>query len=72
MAGLIRIKLDKYLKQVGKTRYWVAKNTGMDFQTIDKYYKNKVVRYDSYILARICDCLACDISDIIEYIPNNK
>ncbi len=72
MAGLIRIKLDKYLKQVGKTRYWVAKNTGMDFQTIDKYYKNKVVRYDSYILARICDCLECDISDIIEYIPNNK
>ena len=72
MAGLIRIKLDKYLKQVGKTRYWVAKNTGMDFQTIDKYYKNKVVRYDSYILARICDCLECDISDIIEYIPTNK
>ena len=72
MAGLIRIKLDKYLKQVGKTRYWVAKNTGMDFQTIDKYYKNKVVRYDSYILTRICDCLECDISDIIEYIPNNK
>ncbi len=72
MAGIVRIKLDEYLKQVGKTRYWVAKNTGMDFQTIDKYYKNKVVRYDSYILARICDCLECDISDIIEYIPNNK
>ena len=72
MGGTIRLTLDKALKKKSVTRYWLSQQTNIKFQTIDKYYKNKVVRYDSYILARICDCLACDISDIIEYIPNDN
>jgi len=39
----------------------------MQYQIIDNYYKNKVKRYDSYVLDRICEALGCDISDIIEY-----
>ena len=31
------------------------------------YYKNKVKRYDSYVLDRICDAIGCQISDIIEH-----
>ncbi|MBE6584382.1 MAG: hypothetical protein E7649_05325 [Ruminococcaceae bacterium] len=26
-----------------------------------------VVRYDSYLLNKICEALACNVSDIIEY-----
>ena len=33
-----------------------------------KYYKNKVVRYDSYIIDKICAALDCNISDLIEYV----
>lgn len=29
--------------------------TGIRFLIIDKYYKNKVARYDSYVLKRMCE-----------------
>ena len=67
--GTVKIKLEKYLKSVNITRYELSKRTKIKFQTIDNYYKNKVSRYDSHILAQICTCLECDICDIIEFIP---
>lgn len=64
---MIRIKLDKTLESKNISRYELAKKTGIQYQVIDNYYKNKVKRYDSYVLERICDALQCDISDVIEY-----
>ena len=64
---MIRIKLDKTLEKLNVSRYEVAKRTGIQYQIIDKYYKNKVKRYDSYILEKICIALDCDICDLIEY-----
>lgn len=64
---MIKLTLDKALEKYGFTRYELAKRTGIQYQIIDNYYKNKVKRYDSYVLERICDALGCQISDIIEY-----
>lgn len=64
----VRIKLDKMLEHLGITRYELSKRTGIQYLNIDNYYKNKISRYDSYILARICEALNCDISDILEVI----
>lgn len=64
---MIRLTLDAYLDNHGITRYELAKRTGIRFQILDKYYKNKVVRYDSYVLDKICAALSCGIGDIIEY-----
>ena len=64
---MVKLKLDKYLNQVGITRYELAKITEIRYPIIDKYYKNKVVRYDSFVLSKICEALKCEISDIIEY-----
>lgn len=64
---MIRLTLDRYLDEHKVTRYELSKRADVCFQVIDNYYKNKVVRYDSYILDRICTALDCDISDIIEY-----
>lgn len=64
---MVRLTIDKCLEKQRITRYELAKRTGIKFQTIDRYYKNKVVRFDSYILDRICTVLECDISDILEY-----
>ena len=64
---MIKLTLDKALKNYGLTRYELAKRTGIQYQIIDNYYKNKVKRYDSYVLGRICDSIGCSISDIIEY-----
>ncbi len=64
---MIKLTLDKALNKYGLTRYELAKRTGIQYQIIDNYYKNKVRRYDSYILERICDAIGCQIPDIIEY-----
>ena len=65
---MIRICLDKALKNSNITRYELAKRTDIQYQIIDNYYKNKVKRYDSFVLNRICTALNCSIAEIIEYI----
>lgn len=65
---MIRICLEETLQQLNISRYELAKRTGIQYQIIDNYYKNKVVRYDSYVLERICSALNCEINDIIEYV----
>jgi putative transcriptional regulator len=69
---MVKLVIDKYLDKRGITRYELAKRTEVKFQTIDRYYKNRVVRYDSYILDRICAALECDVCDIIEYIKDEE
>ncbi len=68
-VGNIKLTLDRKLNNLGITRYELAKRTGIKYQIIDNYYKNRVVRYDSDILLRICLALDCPIQDII-YIEN--
>lgn len=69
---MVLLILDKYLDKKGITRYELSKRTGIIYHTIDSYYKNQVVRYDSYILSKICEALDCDISDIVEYKKDGK
>lgn len=64
---MIKICLEEILQSKSISRYELAKRTGIQYQIIDNYYKNKVVRYDSYVLDRICYALDCDISDIIKF-----
>ncbi len=65
--GMIILTLDEALEKYGLTRYELAKRTGIQYQVIDNYYKNKVKRYDSYVLERICDAIGCEVKDIIAY-----
>lgn len=64
---MVRLTLKETLDKKGLTRYELAKRTGIRFQIIDNYYKNKVVRYDSYVLDRICSALGCTVHDLLEY-----
>lgn len=60
--------LKKMLEKKNITRYELSKRTGIRYQIIDNYYKNKVTRYDSYVPERICTAADCEISDILEYV----
>ncbi len=64
---MIRVCLERTLAQAGMTRYELAKKAGISYPIIDKYYKNKVTRYDRNVLTRICHVLHCDISGILEW-----
>ena len=64
---MIRIILKETLNKMNISRYELAKRTGIQYQIIDNYYKNKVKRYDGDGLERICEALNCKIEDVIEY-----
>ena len=64
---MVKITLDTALEKRKITRYELAKRTGIRYHIIDNYYKNKVVRYDSYVLNKICIALDCKIEDIISF-----
>lgn len=66
MEGKIRIALDEMLEEMNLTRYALSKQTGIQYQTIDKYYKNKVYKYDSELLYKICSALNCEVGDIVK------
>ncbi|MBE6807296.1 MAG: helix-turn-helix transcriptional regulator [Ruminococcaceae bacterium] len=65
---MIRICLDTALERRGVSRYELAKRTGIQYQIIDNYYKNRVKRYDGFVLERICTALDCGVSEIIEFV----
>ncbi len=67
---MIRLTLKEFLDKRDITRYQLAQRSGVQYQTIDKYYKNTINRYDSYILSKICEALDCRIGDILEYVKD--
>ncbi len=69
---MIKLTLDKYIGKNNISRYSLSQKTGIRYQIIDNYYKNKVVRYDSDILNKICVALNCDVSDILEYTKDDE
>ena len=64
----IRLTLKEVLEQRGITRYELSQRTDIKYPIVDKYYKNKVVRYDSALLLKMCVALDCGIEDLIEVI----
>lgn len=68
---MIRICLDRTLEQLGMTRYELAKKTGISYPIIDKYYKDKITRYDRNVLLRICQVLNCDLNGVLEWVEEN-
>ena len=72
MEKQIKIFLEDILKERGITRYELAKRTDTLYPIIDKYYKNKVVRFDREVLLRFCLALDCEIEDIIKIVTIEK
>lgn len=68
----VKIILADVLEKRGMSRYELSKRTGIKFQTIDNYYKNRVYRYDAYNLAKICEALDCGIADILECVRDEE
>ena len=64
---MVKLTIDILLDKKKMSRYELSKMTGIRYHIIDNYYKNKVVRYDSFILDKICYALECGIDDIIKY-----
>ena len=68
-VGKIVITLEQYRKEHDISKYKIIKNCGVSATQLNSYCSNKVTRVDLPVLARICDYLDCEISDLLEYVP---
>lgn len=72
--GYYLYKLGDILKEKNISINKLEKETNTDFKIIKRYINGEIVRPDIFVLARFCDYLDCeitDITDIIEYKRKN-
>ena len=65
--GKVELKLKEYLDKNGISRNYLATCTGIEYPTIDRYYKNQLIRIDLTLIAKMCFALDCDISGLLYY-----
>ncbi len=61
----MKVILNETLEKMGKSQYWLAKETGIAASTLNKLCNNKTTSIQFSLLQKICDALNCDISDIL-------
>ena len=70
--GTVRIKLDELLAKKGFSKSKFAQYAELQPTQLNRYIKNDVELISIDVLARMCNVLDCNISDILEYVPSNK
>lgn len=70
--GYYLFKLEKVLHTRNISINKLMRDTNTDFKVLKRIIKGDLVRFDIFVIARICDYLNCKITDIIEYFPNQK
>lgn len=70
--GVYIFKLDDMLKSKQISINKLIRDTNTDFKVLKRIITGELVRFDIFVVARLCDYFNCTITDIIEYIPNKK
>lgn len=70
--GYYNFKLDELLKEKNISINKLIKDTNADFKVLKRMLTGELVRFDIFVLARLCDYFNCKITDIIEYVPNKN
>ncbi len=66
--GYYLFKLDDVLKNRNISINKLMRDTNTDFKVIQRLMTGDLVRIDIMVVARLCDYLKCEITDIVEYI----
>ncbi len=66
--GYYLFKLDDLLKNKNISINKLMRETSTDFKVLKRIISGDLVRFDIFVIARLCDYLKCEITDIIEYI----
>lgn len=70
--GYYLFKLEDMLKEKNVSINKLMRDTNTDFKVLKRMITGELVRFDIFVTARLCDYFHCTITDIIEYIPNDK
>ena len=70
--GKIRCRLKKVMRLRTVSIYQLERITGIKFDVLKRYINDEIVRYDSSVLAKLCYCLNCEISELLQYERSKK
>lgn len=65
--GHIKITLKECLEKKNISRNKLCSMIATNYDLVNRYYNNKVIRVDLDIIARMCFALNCNINDILKY-----
>lgn len=65
--GYYLFKLDDLLKDNDISINKLMRDTNTDFKVLKRLMTGELVRFDIFVVARLCDYFNCKIEDIIEY-----
>ena len=65
--GKVICNLDAIMKRKNITTYRLSIISNIKYDVIERYRYNIALRYDSYILAKLCFYLDCDLSSLLKY-----
>ena len=66
--GYYLFKLEDLLKNKNISINKLMRDTNTDFKVLKRLMTGELLRFDIYVIARLCDYFNCKITDIIEYI----
>lgn len=70
---MIEVKLKGLLEARGRTRYWLAKETGIQFNTLTRIERADLTnRIELSTLDKICRALQCQPGDLLVWIDNKS
>lgn len=67
--GYYIFNLENKLKEKNISKNKLMRDTNTDFKVIQRIITGELTRFDIIVMARICDYLNCNLSDIVEYYP---
>ena len=65
--GKVEIVLKDLLGKKGISRNKLSTMIAANYNLVNRYYNNKVIRIDLDIIARMCYALNCEVNDILKY-----
>ena len=72
-ARMIEVRLKQILEKQGRTRYWLAKESGIDYDTLARIERAEHTnRIELRVLDEICRALDCQPGDILVRVDDTK
>lgn len=70
--GYYLFKLKKLINDRDISINKLMRDTNTDYKVLKRLLTGEIVRFDIFVIARLCDYLNCEITDIVEYFPNTQ
>ncbi len=70
---MIEVRLKQLLEARGRTRYWLAKESGLDYNTLARIERAEASnRIELRVLDEICRALQCQPGDLLVWTDDNQ